>query len=232
MADAYKLKADASFPRALRLVSDDEIEGKQYEVEGRNYGTGSYVLASDLTPRDRERAENGDLDHLLEGVSLDEAEQGLALVDRGLFIPEHEAEAVALETYGHEVVPRDQVLELRAEGSDVAASAQEEAKADGADERPGLTAAEFPSLAEVSRGDADFNVPKDSEHVSEERLAEAPSSSVRGVEQPPGVQVGADKAAAEGEAKRRGRPSVKKDGAAKQQETAKAAREAKANEDK
>lgn len=198
MADAYRLKVDASFPKALRKDGGEDLEGNPtYLTEGRNYAEGSYVYADDLTPRDRERADNGELDHLLEEASREDADAFHALRERGVFIPEHEAEEVILDNYGHEVVPRDQVLELKAAGSDAAADAQEAALADDAGERPNITRAEFPSLAEVSRGDAE-NVPKDSEAVDEEKLDEAPSSSVRGVEQPPGIQVGNAKAAQEG----------------------------------
>lgn len=199
MADAYRLLGDASFPKALRKDGGEDLEGNPtYLTEGRNYAEGSYVYADDLTQRDRDRADKGELDHLLEGASRDDADAYYELRDRGVFIPEHEAEEVILEQYGHEVVPRDQVLELKSAGSDAAAEAQEAALADGAGDRPGLSRAEFPSLAEVSRGDADDNVPKDSNAVDEEKLDSALSSSVRGVEQPPGVQVGNAKAEQEG----------------------------------
>lgn len=205
MADAYKLLADAAFPKALRREGEDLDGNPTYLTEGRNYVAGSYVFSEDLTPSDREKAENGDFDHLLEAASREDAESYYDVLVRGVFIPEHEAEAVALETYGHEVVPRDQALELNAAGAQAAAEAQEAAFADGAGERPNLTRAEYPALAEVSKGDVE-NVPAESEPVSEERLAEAPSSSQRGVERPPGVQVGAEKAAQEGEKRGPGRP--------------------------
>lgn len=209
MADAYKLKGDASFPSVVRTAVN--IDGVEIdETAGRNYAAGGYVLASNMTQRDRERAENGDLDHLLEPVSLEEAEEALSLVERQLFIPEHEAESVALIEAGHEIVPKDQVLELKSAGAEEARDALEAAKSDGRDERPNLTLAEFPSLAEVGRDNegGTNNVPKESEHVSEERLRDAPSSSARrGVEQPPGIPVGESKAASENpEGKKRGRP--------------------------
>jgi len=198
MSDVYRLLADASFPKALRKDGGEDLDGNPtYLTEGRNYAEGSFVYAEDLTPRDRERAEKGELKHLLTSASRDEADAYNALRERGVFIPEHEAEEVILETYGHEVVPRDQVLELKAAGADAAAEAQEAALADDAGERPKITRAEFPSLADVSRGDEE-NVPKESEAVDEDKLDEALSSSVRGVEAPPGIQVGNAKAEAEG----------------------------------
>jgi len=243
MADAYKLKADVSFPEPLGLTGEGD-EQEVLGVIGRNYAAGDYVLASALTPRDRERADSGELDHLLEPADLEEAQQALSVVERGLFIPEHEAESVVLMEAGHEIVPRDQVLELKAAGAEAAMNAQEEAKADGADERPGVTLAEFPSLAEVSNDTEGGvnNVPQESEPVSEERLRSAPSSSVRGVEQPPGLQVGEVKAAQEGEQveeseassseteapapRRRGRPrKVRQEEQVQQQEAVEAQRE-------
>lgn len=197
--DAYRLKVDTSLPRAVRQI-DELIDGEAvYETEGRNYAKGQYVLAENMTPRDRKRAEDGDLDHLLESASLKEA-QAAGDSELGVFIAEHEAERVALEGYGHEVVPRDQVLELKAAGADDAKKALQAVKDEGTDERPNLTAQEVPSLAEVSLGGVE-NVPKDSEHVDEAKLG--------GVVQPPGVEVGEAKAAAEGasQPRKRGRPS-------------------------
>lgn len=191
MAEAYKLKADASFPQAIRQADELADGTAVYETVGRNYPEGSYVLASEMTPRDRERAENGDLDHLLESASVKDAEAYNASVDPqyGTFIPEHEAEAVVLEEYGHQIVPRDQVIEAKSAGAEAAKNNLEAAKAEGRDERPGITAREFPSLADVSRGDAS-PAEGDSEHLEAEAL--------RGVEQPPGFPVGPDLAEAEG----------------------------------
>lgn len=210
MADAYKLKADASFPKALRKQGEDVNGNPTYLTEGRNYAAGSYVYENDLTPRDREIARNGGYDRLLEAGNRADADAYYELRVRGVFIAEHEAESVVLEQYGHEVVPPAQALAMKAAGSDAAADAQSAALADGAGDRPNLTRAEYPSLAEVSRGET-RNVPKNgAEHIDADRLAESPSSSVRGVEQPPGLQVGEAKAEQEGatpRAKRRpGRP--------------------------
>jgi hypothetical protein len=205
MADAYKVKADVSFPKPIRKV-DELIDGQEvYEATGVNYAAGSYLLENDLLPRDRERAANGELDHLLEAVDRSEAEDALrvSMVETGTFIPEHEAERVIFEEYGHEVVPRDQVLELKSAGAEAAKEALEAAKEDDADQRPGLTDPEVSHFHDES-GKGQVALPQESEHVPEENLV--------GVEQTPGVPVGPDKAAAEGEEqqsapKRRGRPT-------------------------
>lgn len=210
MADAYKLKADASFPKAIRKVAS-LIDGQEvYETTGVNYVAGTYLYEADLTPRDRERASNGELDHLLDAASVQEADAFYALGDKGVFIPEHEAERVVLTEYGHLAVPRDQVLELKSLGADEAREVQEVALEDGASERPNITEPNYPSLADVSKGDAN-NVPDESEHLSEEKLSGLSSAS-RGLEQPPGLLVGQDKAQAEADEnapKKRGRPAKK-----------------------
>ena len=102
-----------------------------------NYAAGSYVLASNMLPRDRKRAEVGELDHLLEPASLEDAEnEPVGEPDRALFVPEHEAEAHILEQYGHQVVPREQELEVLSTGAERAAQYQEAVKEHGLDERP------------------------------------------------------------------------------------------------
>lgn len=201
MADAYKLKADASFPRVVRVA--ETVNGETVEeTEGVNYAAGDYVLAENLSPRDRDRAESGDLDHLLEGVSREEAENALRFGgDYGTFIPEHGNEEYILNEYGHQTVPRDQVLELKSAGAEAAKSAFEAAHENGAGERPGLTTPDIPSLVEASN-EGKSVVPSDSEHVAEEELV--------GVEQPPGIQVGKEAAAAEGaeeQPQKRSRPT-------------------------
>ena len=109
------------------------------------------------------------------------------------FIPEHEVEAFLMSEYGHAVVPRNQVLELRSAGAEQAGKNLEAAKDAGLDVRPALdpeinpSNPELPSLAEVSRGEAE-NVPKDGGEV------EIPP----GLQFPPGLPVGDDLAAAEG----------------------------------
>jgi len=197
MADAYKLKADASLPQAIR-EADELVDGQKiYETIGRNYAAGDYVLASDITPPLRERAENGDLDHLLEAVSLEEAQENLNRVETRVEIPEHEAERVVLEDAGAQIVPREQVLDLKSAGAEAASANLEAAKSDGVDERPNLTAPETP---QVNHEQAAVATGEDS--VDEEKLV--------GVEQPPGHIVGPDLEAAEGDGevkpKKRGRP--------------------------
>jgi hypothetical protein len=215
MADAYKLKADASFPRVVR--SGQTIQGEQVdETEGVNFPAGSYILASEMTSRDAERAENGDLDHLLEDASVEEVDQYRTTQSYGVFIPEHEAEAVILQEYGHEVVPRDQLIELKSQGADAAAEAVEAQKEEVGDDRPNLTAKEVSSITDTSESPV---VPKDSEHVSEE--------SLEGVEQPPGLLVGNELESAQG-----GDPSKPKAAARKRPSTAKSADAQKAQENK
>ena len=199
MADAYKVKADTSFPRVIREV-DNAWGEKVTETEGQAFAAGDYVFADELSPRDRERAESGDLDHLLEEADAEEAEKSRVGSETSTFIPDHEAEAYILEQYGHQVVPRDQVLELASAGADAAKEAIQEAHKDGADERPALTAREVPSLTEAANEGKSVvpDTPKD-EQVDEDDL--------RGVEQPPGIAVGKDKAEAEGEQPKRSRPT-------------------------
>lgn len=136
---AYKVLQDTSLPKALYLIREDEIQGKQYETEGRSYDAGSYVLRSDITPTLLESIDNGEFDAILEPVSLEEAQEALTLNERIIHAPEHSVEAEAMGRYGHKLIDRDTVTELRSAGSDDAAAAQAEAYEDGADERPGLT---------------------------------------------------------------------------------------------
>lgn len=202
-ADAYKVLADTTIPRALRHVEDDEIVGSVYETEGINYPAGSYVLARDIDPNTLRQVEAGEKDHLLEAVSGEEAEAAFAEAERAgrfsTFIPEHENEAHIQQQYGHTVIPRQQEIELRSQGAEAVAAAQEELKSDGADERPGLTAAEVPSLVEAS---------------NEGKVVAADAEPVAvpaGTEQPPGIPVGADLAASRGadedEKPKRSRPT-------------------------
>lgn len=197
MAEAYRVLADTAIPRALRLVSEDEIAGKQYETEGVSYAAGDVLLAEDITPPLREQAENGDLESLLEPISRSEYDEAKNLAgdpQYGVFIPEHEAESVAMREYGHQTVPRDQVLELLSAGADAARETLEAGKEDGADERPALTEPERPSLVEVSNDTSGGvnNVPAESEPVDVEVI------EAHGVEMPPGIPVGSVKEAAEG----------------------------------
>ena len=147
MADnvAYKVLADVSIPKALR-VAGELVNGETvYETVGMTYDKGSYVLADDMTPPVRKRAQDGELDHLLAPVSMEEAME--AGYDAPV-VPEHEAERVVFEQAGKTVVPRDEVMKNLSEGAEDAKKAQNEAKKDGADARPGLTAEEVPALNE------------------------------------------------------------------------------------
>jgi hypothetical protein len=138
MPDAYRVKQDVSIPRVIGKFGKGE--DATYETEGVNYSAGSYVLAENMTPRDQERASNGDLDDLLEAVDLDEANSGpssrVGEPEYGIFIAEHEAEAHALEQYGHIVVPNDQALEAQAAGAEYARQYQDAVKEHGLDRRP------------------------------------------------------------------------------------------------
>lgn len=204
----YKVKKDISLPRAVSLIGETPEGKPRYQTEGRNYPAGSYALQENISPTVQERVNNGDLDDFLEEVSGNEANavRELGNDDQffGTYIPEHEVESYYFRNYGHTVVPRDQVIEMKAAGSDAAAENLANAKEDGADEREMLPryADEVPSLAEVSRGEEEAVVPLDSDHVDTEDLA--------GVEQPPGLPVGDDLVAAEGGTPRkRGRPRKK-----------------------
>jgi len=194
MADVYQVQADTALPRAVRLLREDEIEGKVYEETGVAYRAGDFVRAEDISP-------SVDVSNLEEAGLLKSASQedydswASAQTEYSTFIPEHEAERYALAEYGHRVVERDQVLELKSAGAEAAKANLEAGKTDGADERPQITEqesfVETPALADVSKGDAE-NVPQGDhgEPVPEEELV--------GVEQPPGHVVGKDLAAAEG----------------------------------
>lgn len=155
MADAYKIKADTTLPKALRVI-EERIDGsKVYEQTGILYEAGSYVLAEDISPDVRERAENGGLDHLLEPVDRSEAEDFLRMVDgvpKGVFVPEHEVEAEALLDAGHSILDREEKLKLRSAGADAAQQAQAEALADGADQR-NVTIDTVASTTEASQGE-------------------------------------------------------------------------------
>lgn len=167
---AYKVLQDTSLPKALYLIREDEIQGKVYETEGRSYDAGSYVLRSDITPTLLESIDNGDFDAILEPVPLEEAEAALTLNERMIHAPEHSVEAEAMGRYGHKLIDRDTVTELRSAGSEDAAAAQAEAYADGADERPGLT---FETAADPGSDEGVGSRVKDVEYVDAETAADA-----------------------------------------------------------
>lgn len=111
MAEAYKVKQDVSLPKAIRPLYDGSVakDGLElYQTEGRNYAAGDYVLAEDITPPLRKLAEDGELDHVLEPVDVNEAQEVLDELRRSSmlssFVPEHATEAHAMELAGHEVL--------------------------------------------------------------------------------------------------------------------------------
>jgi hypothetical protein len=145
-SDAYRVKQDVTLHRAIREV-DTLVGGeKVYETDAQTYGAGDYVFGENISPPQRERIENGELDDFLEPCSRKEAEEAARGTDYGVFIPEHSAEREILTEYGHDVIERDEELKLRAQDAEYHAEAQAEAKKDGADERPALTAPEVPDL--------------------------------------------------------------------------------------
>lgn len=133
---AYRAKVDVSIPRPISRLSK-EGEEEVWATEGVNYPAGTHVLSENMTPRDRERAEKGELDHLLEPASLEDAQNApVGEPEFAVFVPEHEAEAHVLETYGHGIVPGEQQLEMMSAGAENARAYQEAVKGAGLDERP------------------------------------------------------------------------------------------------
>jgi len=144
--DAYKVLQDTVLKVSLRRVVN--IDGVEIEEgTGQVFGAGEYVLADELTTADRERAENGDLDHLLEPADKQGAEEARAVVSTGLHIPEHEVERYALLDAGHRVIEKDQVLELRSAGADAYRESLEASKEGPNEGNPLIT--EQPSFIEV-----------------------------------------------------------------------------------
>jgi hypothetical protein len=140
MAEAYKVKQDVSLPKAIRPLYDGSVakDGLElYQTEGRNYAAGSYVLAEDITPPLRKKAEDGELDHVLEPVDVNEAQEVLAEQRRAsmvsTFVPEHATEAHALELAGHDVEESDSGEQLV---PDVPVDQSTEQVLAGADEVP------------------------------------------------------------------------------------------------
>lgn len=65
MPKLYKAKVDVSFPRPIRLR--ETLEGKDFwESEGISYRAGDTIADDKLLPRDKERAEKGELSRLIE----------------------------------------------------------------------------------------------------------------------------------------------------------------------
>lgn len=139
MAKAYRIKQDVSFPRVIARTGDGD--DAEYTTEGSNYAAGSILHHRTLTPRDAKRAESGELDHLLEPLSDEEADayegfDGSQEPEVGIFVPEHEAEQHALEAHGHHIVPKEQVLEAMSAGEEHSARYQQAVKEAGMDHRP------------------------------------------------------------------------------------------------
>jgi hypothetical protein len=200
-AEAYRVLQDTSLPIPVRTaVTTEGVEIQ--ETRGQAYGAGDYVLHDELTARDQERVESGDLDDYLEGVDLQEALDGRQANDTGLFIPEHEVERYALLDAGHRVIERDQVLDLRAAGADAAREFLEASRKGPNDENPAITEQEsfvtVPDLAEVSRGETDPVPAEHDRYVAPAEVETAQSSSDTGVEMVPGLPVGPVLAKAEG----------------------------------
>jgi hypothetical protein len=184
--EAYLVLKDTALPMPVRTVV-----------------TTDGVLRDELSERDRERADNGDLDHLLEAASLDEALAARETVEHGLFVPEHEAERYALLEAGHRVVEKDQLLDMKSAGAEGARAFLEDSRKGPNDANPEITEqasfVEAPNLADVSRGDVEpSEVEHDNEPVVPAEVETAVSSSAAGVEQPPGLPIGPVLAKAEG----------------------------------
>lgn len=199
MADtkAYKVLQDTSLPRPIRTsTTTDGVEVE--EVTGQAYAAGDYVFENELSAEGRQRVSDGELDDFLEEVSNDEAVEGRAAVDSGLFIPEHEVERYALLDVGHRVIERDQVLDLRAAGAEAARDYLEASKEGPHDANPEIT--EQPSFAEVSSITEGPVLPGEGKQpeVSEFEVVNAPGVTEAGVEMPPGLPVGPTLAKAEG----------------------------------
>jgi hypothetical protein len=65
--EAYLVLKDTALPKPVRtVVTTDGVEIQ--ETMGQAYGAGDYVLRDELSARDQERVDNGDLDHLLEAA--------------------------------------------------------------------------------------------------------------------------------------------------------------------
>jgi len=208
MADAYKVKQDVAIPRAIREADEFADGTVVYETVGHNYPAGSYVLAEEISPDVRERVENGELDHLLEEVDREEAEEYRASEayagQYGTFVPEHSAEDTILNEYGHETVPRDEVLELQSAGADEAREALEAAKEDDADARPNLSAPFTPGPKDDEVAVPESDEPRDEDESEDERKAKSKRgqrSGAKSAQTTPSGEVG-------GEAKEAGEKSA------------------------
>jgi hypothetical protein len=140
MAKVYQAVADVSIPKPVAKLEPDK-EDSDWVTEGVTYPRGALISEDWLTPRDRKRAEAGELSHVLQ-ESDHEIPEGAEAVgafnepEQGVFIPEHEAEATALKIAGHVVVPKEQSMELLSSSAKHAAEYQAAAHEHGADRRP------------------------------------------------------------------------------------------------
>jgi hypothetical protein len=137
MANAYRTRGDITMQRVVGV--EGHGDSRNEITESVTYPAGSLVLAENLTERERKLADNGDLGHVLESISDEQAREALANGsddDYAIFVAEHEAEAHVLEEYGHTVVPPEQALELGSSSGQYAADYQEAAREHGIDRRP------------------------------------------------------------------------------------------------
>lgn len=136
----YQATADVSIPKPVAQL-DPNDENSDWITEGVTYPRGALISEDWLTPRDKKRAEAGDLSHVLQD-SDQEIPEGAQAVgafnepEQGVFIPEHEAEATALKIAGHVVVPKEQQMEMLSSSAQHQAEYQAAAKEAGADQRP------------------------------------------------------------------------------------------------
>lgn len=136
----YQATADVSIPKPVAKV-DPSKEDSDWVTEGMTYPRGSLISEDWLTPRDRQRAEAGELSHVLQDSDQELSEDvvpGGAFnePEQGVFIPEHEAEATALKIAGHVVVPKEQQMEVLSASAQHHADYQAAVKERGLDKRP------------------------------------------------------------------------------------------------
>lgn len=144
MAKVYQATRDVSIPKPVAKL-DPSKEDSDWVVEGVTYPAGSLISEEWLTPRDRKRAENGELSYVLHESDQDlpegyVAEGGFVESERGVFIAEHEAEATALAMGGHVVVPKEQQMELLSSSLSHEREYQQAVKEQGYDKRPNVEA--------------------------------------------------------------------------------------------
>lgn len=144
MAKVYQAVRDVSIPKPVAPLDPSKEDG-EWVIEGVTYPAGALISEEWMTPRDRKRAENGDLAHVLQESDQELPEgyvTGGAFIepDHGVFIAEHEAEATALAMGGHVVVPKEQQMELLSSSLPHDRAYQEAVKEHGFDRRPNVEA--------------------------------------------------------------------------------------------